>query len=182
MYAIVMGKILYYMIAGIMCILFFMKWGRIYGLNFGKNGKGYTFVFRFLTILLILLLLMLSNINPFDKVDYFLRLKFTNREYVYDTSNLNKKEGVDYIYYVDASAKGKELAELLNKIVKKEDFYVEYDIERGYYCIKKNEINYGNIVVERKGLLKKVSVKWDHEKLELMNLINCNKFQLVFNI
>lgn len=44
--------------------------------------------------------------------------------------------------------------------------HIEYDSEKGYYCIKKDGINYGNIVVERKGLLKKVSVKWYHEKLE----------------
>lgn len=163
MYVIVMSKILFYMIAGIVCILWFMKWGRLYGLN---SVKGYTFVFRFLTILLILLLLMLTNINPFDKMHYFLMLKFGNIEYVHDDSNLNKKEGVDYIYYVDASAKGKELSDSLDKIVGKEDFYVEYDSKKGYYCIKNNGINYGSIVVERKGLLKKVSVKWDHEKLE----------------
>ena len=171
MYYIVTVKIPYYMLIGILCILGIMvsyMRGQPDGLTFGKIGKRYIFVFKFLFKFEVILffIIMFRKFPPFDNVDNFLMLKFTDKEYVYDYSNLNKKEGVDYICYVDAGAKGKELAELLDKIVKKEDFYVEYDSEKGYYCIKNNGINYGNIVVERKGLLKKVSVKWDNEKLE----------------
>ena len=171
MYYIVTVKIPYYMLIGNSCILGIMVsyiWGQANGLTFGKIGKRYIFVLKFLFKFEVILcfIILFRKIHPFDKIDNFLLLKFTDKEYVYDYSNLYKKEGVDYICYVDASAKGKELSELLNKILKKEDFYVEYDIDKGYYCIKNNGINYGNIVVERKGLLKKVSVKWDNEKLK----------------
>ena len=152
---------------------------------FGKNGdqlivktkKGYYLVYSLYTIFFGILCYEAGvsvSISPLDKVDYFLRMQFSDSEYFYDQED-TIKENAD-IYYIPISTSGKELVELLERIVKNDtyycqwyqlkNFYIKYGIGSGTYLLINDGFSYGNAVVERNGLLKKVSYRWDNEKLE----------------
>lgn len=148
-----------------------------------KTKKGYYILYGIVqatyTVLVYMMVVSMGFFPAVNRFDYFLRLTFSNRQYIYDRhSEYDEKLDKDAsYYYFDAEVSGQELLDLLECIVvdrayaykryQLEGFKIQYDIEKGYYLLKLNDSSYCTITVDRKGLLKRAGYKWENEKLKV---------------
>ena len=151
--------------------------------QFIKTKKGYYILYGIVQTTYIVLVYMVVVIMGFfpaiNRFDYFLRLTFSGRQYIYDRhSDMDDEleKNVSY-YYIEKDVSGQELVDLLEDIVinnsftynryQLEGFRIQYDIEKGCYFLNKDNVSYCMISVERKGLLKRAGYDWEDERLKL---------------
>lgn len=147
-----------------------------------KTKKQYYILYGIVqTIYTVLVYMMVVSMGFFPAVnrfDYLLWLTFSDRQYIYDRhSDMDDEleKSVAY-YYFKTGVSGQELVDLLEDIVvndsfnykwyQLEGFHIQYDIERRCYFLKKDNVSYCTITVDRKGMLKRAGYDWDDEALE----------------
>ncbi|MCH5255948.1 MAG: hypothetical protein J1D87_01595 [Lachnospiraceae bacterium] len=151
--------------------------------QFIKTKRGYYILYgivqTFYTVLVYMMAVSMGFFPALNRFDYFMRLTFSDRQYILDRHSEYDDEldkNASY-YYFGAKVRGQEQVDLLEDIVinrtytyKKyqlEGFHIQYDIEKECYLLKLNDVSYCTITVDRKGLLKRAGYKWEDEKLKV---------------